>query len=102
MAKLPPIKQRIIDAIRANGGAIGYYDLARMVFPTERYPHAFARPSRGGPPGCYMVLSRAISRHGFHLSFSSMKNAGVVHSTVFMGSALKGETPSPQTREEAP
>lgn len=85
-----PIKDRIINAIRAAGGSIGYYDLARRVFPEDRYPRAFERPTRGGPPGCYMALSRALDRHGFSIRYSDMKGAGVVHSTIMMGSALRG------------
>jgi len=86
-----PIKDRIIAAIQANGGAIGYYDLAHAVFPRDQYPRAFSYPTKGGPPGCYMALSRAIDRHGFCLRFSSEKGAGVVHSTVTLGRALQAE-----------
>jgi hypothetical protein len=84
-----PIKDRIIAAIRANGGSIGYYELARAVFPETEYPRAFSYPTKGGPPGCYMALSSAIARHGFHMEQSSTRNAGVVHSTVTMGRAAR-------------
>lgn len=86
MASLPHIKDRIATTIKANGGKIGYYELARAVFPEAHYPRAFARPTRGGPPGCYMALSRAINKYGFHLSYSDMRGSHVVHSTITMGS----------------
>lgn len=88
--KRQPIKDRIIKAINEAGGEISYYRLARVVFPQDQYPHAFAYPNRGGPPGCYMALSRAIARHGFSILYPAGKG-GVVHSTVMMGRALRGE-----------
>jgi hypothetical protein len=88
--KMPPIKDRIVAAIRSKGGSVGYYDLAHIVFPKAQYPNAFSSPNKGGPPGCYMVLSRAIREHGFHMQFSNDPRSGVVHSTIYMGSATKG------------
>ena len=86
-----PIKDRMISAIRANGGRMKYYALARAVFPDDQYPHAFSGPARGGPPGCYMVLSRAIREHGFHMAFDPDPKSRVVHSTIYIGKAIGGE-----------
>ena len=92
MAK--PIRERIREAIINHGdcGFIGYYKLARLVFPKDDFPRAFGSPTRGGPPGCYMVLSRAIREHKFSMIFSDDPKAGVVHSTVGLGkSGMKRE-----------
>ncbi|ARB05741.1 hypothetical protein [Synechococcus virus S-ESS1] len=85
MASKIPIKDRITAAIKEAGGRIKYYDLARKVFPEDQYPRAFRYRTEGGPPGCYMALSRAISRHGFHLRFSDTPRSGVCHATVSLG-----------------
>jgi len=53
------IKDRIRDALR--NGPMDYRDLAMTVFPVDQYPNAFRYQPNGGPPGCYMALSRAIS-----------------------------------------
>jgi len=55
-----PIKERIRTAIQAAGGRLEYYALAIEVFPQDEYPRAFGYSINGGPPGCYMSLSRAI------------------------------------------
>ncbi|QFT69582.1 hypothetical protein FIU93_22545 [Labrenzia sp. THAF35] len=81
MAKQAKIKDRIVAALKSNGGFMLYYDLARVVFPKEHYPNAWNYPTRGGPPGCYMVLSRAIREHGFNIVY----DCDVVHSTVYLG-----------------
>ena len=82
MPSKKPIKDRIADALKSSGGKMQYYDLARVVFPESEYPRAFGYPTKGGPPGCYMALSRAIEKHGFRIRFDPGKRSGVVHSTV--------------------
>lgn len=89
--KPDPIKRRILDALDANGGRMKYHALLRAVFPEHHFPRAFERPTRGGPPGCSMALSAAISRHGFHMSWPEDRRAGVVHTTISKGSAQRGE-----------
>ncbi|MFM0608738.1 hypothetical protein PQR05_29830 [Paraburkholderia sediminicola] len=58
MSKLPKLKDRIRTAL--SDGEINYADLAIKVFPDEKYPKAFRYQANGGPPGCYMALSRAL------------------------------------------
>jgi hypothetical protein len=79
------ICDRIAKAIKDHGdcGFIQYYDLARHVFPKADYPRAWGYPTRGGPPGCYMSLSRAIREHGFYISYQDAPN--VVYATVGLG-----------------
>ena len=52
------IKQRILDAL--SNGKMTYADLSMKVFPHDKYPKAWNYASNGGPPGCYMALSRAL------------------------------------------
>jgi hypothetical protein len=84
MAK-PKIKDRIIAALREHGecGFLPYHALAEHVFPRKEYPRAWNYPTRGGPPGCYMVLSRAIREHGFSMKFGDAE--AVVYTTVGLG-----------------
>jgi hypothetical protein len=81
MADKVKIRDRMIAALRKHGdaGRMPYHRLAEYVFPKEDYPNAWNYPTRGGPAGCYMVLSRAIREHGFWMHHD--KNA-VVYSTV--------------------
>ncbi len=85
MGKQKPIKLRILEAIGNAGGVIQYHELARVVFPRDEYPNAWGYPTRGGPPGCYMVLSRAIRVHRFHLDLQHAHS--VCHGTVSRGQA---------------
>jgi hypothetical protein len=78
------IKDRISAALRANGGTMKYHALMTAVFPRESYPRAYERPTRGGPPGCSMALSRAIREHGFSLRFDD-ELPNVVYATVGLG-----------------
>jgi hypothetical protein len=80
-----PIKDRIAASIRRHGGFIQYHALAEEVFPRDQFPRAWNYPTRGGPPGCYMALSRAISRHGFYIHYPP--SSPVVYSLVMMGRA---------------
>lgn len=82
MASKTKIKDRITAALKKNGGRMPYWKLADAVFPKDQYPHAWGSPNRGGPPGCYMALSRAIREHGFSISGFRY---GVVHSEVSLG-----------------
>ena len=81
------IRDRIAKAIKDNGGRMQYYHLARAVFPIDQFPRAWGRPTRGGPPGCYMVLSRAIREHGFSMTFDPDPKSRVVHSMISRGRA---------------
>lgn len=85
MSRPAPIKDRICRAIRLHGqsGFIQYYDLAKHVFPKDQFPRAWNYPTRGGPPGCYMVLSRAIREHEFSINFENAD--AVVYATVGLG-----------------
>lgn len=86
--KPDPIRTRIIDALTAAGGRMEYHALLRAVFPPHHFPNAFSRPTRGGPAGCSMALSRAITKYGFGMTFPADRRCGVVHSTISMGRAL--------------
>lgn len=66
MNTLPRLKDRIRAALSA--GQISYFDLANKVFPPEHFPKAFGYQSNGGPPGCYMSLSRALREMGEEIS----------------------------------
>lgn len=74
------IKDRIVSAIMEHGEfvRIEYYALARFVFPRDKYPNAWNHPTKGGPPGCYMVLSRAIMEHEFHIQYGDSVAASMV------------------------
>ena len=87
MSRPKPIRDRILAALKSNGGRMQYYHLARAVFPEDEFPLAWGRPTRGGPPGCYMALSRAIDRHKFRIDYPEGKG-GVVHSMVSIGRAI--------------
>ena len=80
------IKCRIIDAIKEHGraGYIQYHKLAELVFPESDFPNAWRKPNRGGPPGCYMVLTRALDRYGFYISLD-MEGRGGPYRTVGLG-----------------
>jgi hypothetical protein len=67
-AKLPQIKARICDAFGPGELALHLHTLALRVFPEEHFPNAMRYPSRGGPPGCYMALSRALNEMGVRRS----------------------------------
>ena len=62
MTKPQPIKDRIRAALA--DGPLPYWDLARSVFPKDRYPKAFTYQADGGPPGCYLAPARAIRGMG--------------------------------------
>ena len=82
MAKVK-IKDRIIAALRENGGSMVYHELADKVFPLADYPNAWNYPTKGGPPGCYMVLSRAIREHEFSMWFGDAP--AVVYTKIGLG-----------------
>lgn len=64
--RLPPIAERIDTALK--NGPLHYTDLWDKVFPADDFPRRGGTPSRGGPPGSYMALSRAIDKYGFRWS----------------------------------
>lgn len=53
-----------IDAA-LNGKRMGYYDLARALYPSGR---SWQYQANGGPPGCFMALSAGLSRGGFEVT----------------------------------
>lgn len=55
------LADRIEAALKARGGRMTYWDLAKAVFPNDRFPRAWLHATRGGPPGCYMTLSRCLN-----------------------------------------
>lgn len=67
-ARVHPIKGRIEEVLA--GGKTDYHALARLIFPDDITPRAWRYSSNGGPPGCYMALSRAIREMGLRESFS--------------------------------
>jgi len=81
------IKDRIASAIidHGGGGSLVYHRLARYVFPEDEYPNSWGSPARGGPPGCYMALSRAIHKHGFHMDLSGAR--AVCYSKISLGNS---------------
>lgn len=64
-AKRPTLVQRI-DAALA-GERMSFYGLAMTLYPDNR---SWRYQANGGPPGCYMALSAALRRGGFHVSLS--------------------------------
>lgn len=56
------IKERIAKAYcaLAEYGGANYHELMEATFPSDRYPNAFNRATRGGPPGCSMAFNRAL------------------------------------------
>lgn len=63
--KPKPIRQRIREAFKPDAdGYMEYPNLARLVFPEDQYPRAFNYQMNGGPPGCYMALSKALRLMG--------------------------------------
>lgn len=67
-AKPEPIKERIRRALRVHGD-LSFHRLADIVFPESEYPNAGRYAVQGGPPGCYMALSRAVREMELHVSF---------------------------------
>jgi hypothetical protein len=66
----------LIDAT-LNGRKMSYYDLAVAIFKDDA---SWRRPTRGGPPGCYMALSSALRRGGFYIFYSGRGAASrIVH-----------------------
>ncbi len=55
-----------IDEI-LNGKRMGYYDLARALWPDG---DSWNYQSHGGPPGCFMALSAGLRRGGFSVTGS--------------------------------
>lgn len=55
--RLPKIRERIRAALA--DGPRTFFEVAIDVFPAEHFPRAFEYQANGGPPGCYMALSRA-------------------------------------------
>lgn len=58
MSKSTKLKDRTRAALAA--GELIYADLAYRVFLEEQFSKAFQYQANGGPPGCYMTLSRAL------------------------------------------
>lgn len=55
-----PIKDRIVAALREHEEQeMTYFELAKLVFPDHK---SWKYQGNGGPPGCYMSLTRAITK----------------------------------------
>ena len=65
--KRTPIRQRVITALW--DGALTYDQLAQRVFPPRENPQAWRCAAQGGPPGCFMALSRTLRELGCQQSF---------------------------------
>lgn len=78
-----PIRDRITEALKQHGGTLSYHALAVSVFPREDYPNAFNYPTRGGPPGCYRALSKALRENGFQVY--QPPGCNVTHAEVTRG-----------------
>lgn len=65
MSKPVSLKDRIRTALAK--GPLTAWDLAREVFPPNLYPRAYRGAIKGGPPGCYMALGRAIREMGLYV-----------------------------------
>ncbi|MCP4108366.1 MAG: hypothetical protein GY749_22950 [Desulfobacteraceae bacterium] len=80
----PPVKDssvRLIDRIHAEfdktkGNPILYYNLAILLWPDQK---SHQHPTRGGPPGCYMALSRCLRENNTHIDYED----SVAKSLVF-------------------
>lgn len=57
-----------IDAV-LNGKSVSFDKLALALWPDAK-SHRYS--ANGGPPGCYMALSRALRRYGFPQSWPSV------------------------------
>ena len=57
------LPERIDEVL--NGQRMGYYDLAKALFPGSR---SWNYQANGGPPGCFMALSAALRRGGFEVT----------------------------------
>ena len=64
-----PIAERIAEAFRGGEAQLPYYEVARRVFPENDFPRAWRYSSNGGPPGCFMALTRALNRIGFEIQY---------------------------------
>jgi hypothetical protein len=71
------ILHRIRAAFRDGEHELSYHELALRVFPGEQFPRAWRYSSNGGPPGCYMALSAALTRFSIHSYFDGKRR--VVH-----------------------
>ncbi len=58
------LPERIDDLLR-EPGKMSFYDLALALYPDKK---SWRYQQHGGPPGCYMALSAALRRGGFHVS----------------------------------
>lgn len=71
MPTLTPLKQRIVDALRAAPRQrVGYHALADHLWPSDTFPKAWRCSSNGGPPGWAMPLGRALRE---------LREAGIAH-----------------------
>lgn len=60
--KIKPTRERITDALA--GGALSFHELAMRVYPPESHPKSWRYSANGGPPGCFMALSRMVRQMG--------------------------------------
>lgn len=70
---LSPLKQRILDALKAAPRKrMNYHDLAEQLWPPAAHPKAWNYSSNGGPHGWAMPLGRALRE---------LREAGLAHET---------------------
>jgi hypothetical protein len=63
LTTLTPLQRRICTALALHvRGRMSYAELAEALWPPGQHPRAWRYSSNGGPPGCYMALSRAIGQ----------------------------------------
>lgn len=70
LSRRRPIKERLTAAFNGKN-KLAYWQVAEAVFPQEEYPRSWRRPTQGGPPGCYMALTKALNRYGYIIDESS-------------------------------
>lgn len=66
-----PFAERVDDAL--GGRTMAFEQLALVLYPD---PKSHRYQSNGGPPGCYMALSRGLRLGGFFVSY---KGGRIVH-----------------------
>lgn len=72
------IEDRIRDAfIKAKTIEMSYHALAYFVFPKDQFPRAWRRATGGGPPGCYMALTRAINKMGLRQDWDRSRRRSI-------------------------
>ena len=81
-AKLTPLKQRIVDALRGRGD-VSYWTLAYELWPPATHPRAWRHAAKGGPHGWAMPLGRALGEmHRDGIVYERLRTDGHPERTV--------------------